>query len=345
MTPHYRDTSVTVYEADALDLLRSLPDASVQLIATDPPYFRVKDEAWDNAWKDERAFLRWMGRLCVEWRRVLAPNGSLYVFASPQMAHGVERVVRRHFRVLNAITWRKEEGWHKKAEKEAQRVFAEPWERVVFAEQVEQPYDEAARTLHLDLLSRVGRRIADAVATAGMNPNDVDVALGYVRKKNPARGTELCRRWTEGSSVPTPADYERLQGLVAGLPAYGDYLSDVEAARAEFNREREKIERLRRPFNATADAPYTDVWDFPTVGTYPGKHPCEKPLAMMEHIVRVSSRPGDTVLDTFSGSGATAEAARNLGRTAIVGDSDPHWCRQTALRVSQGSLLADLEAA
>ena len=78
---------------------------------------------------------------------------------------------------------------------------------------------------------------------------------------------------------------------------------------------------------------------------YPGKHPTEKPLAMFEHIVRLSSRPGDLVLDTFSGSGTTAEAARNLGRRAIVGDSDPHWCRQTALRVSQGSLLAELEGA
>lgn len=345
MKPYYEDDSVSVYEADALDLLRSLPDDSVQLIATDPPYFRVKDEAWDNAWKSERAFLLWMRDLCREWRRVLAPNGSLYVFASPQMAHVVERVIRRHFRVLNAITWRKEEGWHKRTEKEAQRSFSAPWERVVFAEQVEQPYDEAARVLHLDLLSRVGSTVADAVTGAGMDPNDVDVALGYVRKRNPNRGTELCRRWTEGSSIPSPDDYDRLSALLGGLPPYREYVAAVDDARAEYRREREKIEHLRRPFNATADAPYTDVWDFPTVGTYPGKHPCEKPLAMMEHIVRISSRPGGTVLDSFSGSGATAEAARNLGRKAIVGDSDPHWCRQTALRVSQGSLLADLEAA
>src|SRR5690606_33469343 len=85
--PYYEDGAVTVFHADALDLLRSLPDGSVNLIATDPPYFRVKNEAWDRAWKSEREFLRWFGSLCREWRRVLAPNGSLYVFASPDMAH------------------------------------------------------------------------------------------------------------------------------------------------------------------------------------------------------------------------------------------------------------------
>jgi adenine-specific DNA-methyltransferase len=54
---------------DALDVLRSLPDKSVNLITTDPPYFRVKGEAWDNAWKDSAAFLAWLGTVADEWRR------------------------------------------------------------------------------------------------------------------------------------------------------------------------------------------------------------------------------------------------------------------------------------
>jgi site-specific DNA-methyltransferase (adenine-specific) len=38
-------------EGDALDVLRSLPDASVNLVVTDPPYFRVKAEWWDRQWE------------------------------------------------------------------------------------------------------------------------------------------------------------------------------------------------------------------------------------------------------------------------------------------------------
>ena len=128
--------------------------------------------------------------------------------------------------------------------------------------------------------------------------------------------------WEAGTNTPTPLQWDKMRSALE-LPPY---------------------ERAIRPFFADDYRPYTDVWDFPTVSTYPGKHPCEKPLSMMEHIVRTSSRPGDVVLDTFCGSGATAEAARNLDRRAIVGDFDRHWCDWTARRLSQGNLFAVTEA-
>ncbi|TKI02066.1 site-specific DNA-methyltransferase, partial [Martelella alba] len=56
---------------------------------------------------------------------------------------------------------------------------------------------------------------------------------------------------------------------------------------------------------------------FPPVQHYPGKHPCEKPAAMMRHIIQASSRPGDVVADFFMGSGSTIKAALNLGRSVI----------------------------
>ncbi len=312
MTPYYDDGGVTIYHADALDLLRSLPDASVQLIATDPPYFGVKDEAWDNSWPNERAFLRWIGALCKEWRRVLAPNGSLYVFASPDMAHGVERVVRRHFRVLNVIRWEKEDGWHKKAEKEALRSFLSPWEAVVFAEQFGR-----------EQYAPIGRRVAEKRITAGLARHEVDTACSPSRKP-----TGLCYRWEEGSCLPTLDQWVALCRLCSDEREY-------EELRREYEELRREYEEGRREFSLTAVAPWSDLWRFGVVAPYPGKHPCEKPLALMEHIVRTSSRPGDAVLDTFCGSGATAEAARNLGRRAIVGDSDAHWCHYTAVRLSQ----------
>ena len=44
-----------------------------------------------------------------------------------------------------------------------------------------------------------------------MKMNDVDIELNYVRKKNPKRGTELCRRWCEGNSVPKNEDFIKMQ--------------------------------------------------------------------------------------------------------------------------------------
>lgn len=63
--------------------------------------------------------------------------------------------------------------------------------------------------------------------------------------------------------------------------------------------------------------PEDDTWYVPRVcGTFKerGEHPCQMPLALLERIVKVSSKPGDLVLDPFAGSGTTLAAAKKLGR-------------------------------
>jgi len=85
--------------------------------------------------------------------------------------------------------------------------------------------------------------------------------------------------------------------------------------------------------------PYTDVWDFEMVGNYPGRHVCEKPAALLRHMIAASSKPGAVVLDAFGGSGSTAQAALELGRSAISIELDERWCRKQADRVKQRSLF------
>ena len=73
----------------------------------------------------------------------------------------------------------------------------------------------------------------------------------------------------------------------------------------------------RRYFKVNAEVQYTDVWNFKVVQKYEGKHCCEKPADMMDHIIKTSSCPGDVVLDAFFGSGATGKSALKLGRKII----------------------------
>ena len=100
MRPYYQDEACTLYHAQAETMLPALPAQSVHLVLVDPPYFRVKEEGWDRQWKIEAAYLEWLRWLCTEWRRLLTPNGSLYCFASPQMAWQVEGIIREQFHVL-----------------------------------------------------------------------------------------------------------------------------------------------------------------------------------------------------------------------------------------------------
>jgi site-specific DNA-methyltransferase (adenine-specific) len=52
-------------------------------------------------------------------------------------------------------------------------------------------------------------------------------------------------------------------------------------------------------------------------------YPTQKPLAILRRIIQASSKPGDTVLDFFAGSGTTGAACRELGRAFILVDNNP----------------------
>jgi adenine-specific DNA-methyltransferase len=298
-----------VYCADALALLASLPEASVNLIATDPPYFRVKDEPWDRQWDKAEGFLSWLGQVCDEFRRVLKPNGSLYLFASPQMASRVEAVVGERFNVLNHIVWAKPESCKAATYGEERfRGFVEMSERCIFAEQ------------HgLDGGPQIGDVIRRQRETASLSCDAVERALGYL--DNAGRGSRLCYRWETGDSLPSPFDFARAM-RVCGSGLTSDELWNW-------------YHSLLRPFRAREDTPYTDVWDFASVHPYPGKHPCEKPLSLASHIVSVSSCPDDTLLDPFCGSGVFGEAALRLGRRAILGDASEHWSQYAAAKLGR----------
>jgi site-specific DNA-methyltransferase (adenine-specific) len=70
----------------------------------------------------------------------------------------------------------------------------------------------------------------------------------------------------------------------------------------------------------------TDVWwhtIVPTNGREKTGYPTQKPLGVLERIVKVHSEPGDVVLDFFAGSGTTGEAAARHDRHFVLIDDHP----------------------
>lgn len=66
---------------DALEVLPTLPAQHFQLIIADPPYFQVLlEQEWDNLWHAAEEYLDWTVRWVRECKRVLRPDGLLYVF-------------------------------------------------------------------------------------------------------------------------------------------------------------------------------------------------------------------------------------------------------------------------
>lgn len=56
-------------------------------------------------------------------------------------------------------------------------------------------------------------------------------------------------------------------------------------------------------------------------------HPTAKPVELLEHLIRIGSKPGDVILDTFAGGGSTGEASKNVGqRQCILVERDDLYC-------------------
>ena len=82
----------------------------------------------------------------------------------------------------------------------------------------------------------------------------------------------------------------------------------------------------------------TDVW-WHTIVSPNGKektgYATQKPLAILERIVKVHSSPGDRVLDFFAGSGSFGEAAARHGREFVLVDNNPEAVRIMASRLAK----------
>ncbi|WP_143188225.1 DNA-methyltransferase, partial [Citrobacter freundii] len=132
--------SVELINADSLHYVATLPDNSIDLIVTDPPYFKVKPNGWDNQWKGDEDYLRWLDSCLAEYARVLKPAGSIYLFCGHRLASDIEIMMRARFNVLNHIIWAKPSGRWNGCNKESLRAYFPSTERILFAEHYLGPY-------------------------------------------------------------------------------------------------------------------------------------------------------------------------------------------------------------
>lgn len=309
-----KSDNALVAQGDSLAFLQRLPEHSVSLILTDPPYHSSKKENiyGDTAFEEDQHYLDWMKQFANEWRRVLRPNGSFFCFCASEMAARLEVMFAKDFNILSSITWTKPndpgyDGWKGKMKKEALRQFYPHSERIIFAEPA------VDGNLHRSPFAHFLRQTRRHV---GMTCNQVTEVTGEYGKVNHGGAVS---NWETGRNIPSREQYKKMcdvfiaTGKLRSMPRYEDVV---------------------RPFIIDGSKEFTDVWTFPSVRPYKGKHPAEKPPDLLEHAIETASYPGDIVLDCFAGSGSTALAALRLGRRAVALEIAPQWAGEITKRVS-----------
>ena len=92
-----------LYQGDNLAILREMPDESIDLICTDPPFNTGKDwGAFSDKWEGGlKGYLKFMEPRLEECRRVLKDTGSLYLHCDPAASHYLKVILDSIFGVKN----------------------------------------------------------------------------------------------------------------------------------------------------------------------------------------------------------------------------------------------------
>lgn len=314
----YSEEDILLLCGDALEVMKKIPDHSVSLILTDPPYHSTKKKniAGDTSFNTDDDYIAWMGAFAREWKRILKYNGSVFCFCASQMESRLDIEFSKEFNILSHITWTKPnapgyDGWKQKMKKEALRQWYPHSERIIFME----PSYEGNL-----FKSYFGIKLKEWRKTAKISAHYLAEVTQSYGKVNHGGAVS---NWEAGRNIPSKEQYNKIidalldTGCFDELPCYEDMI---------------------RPFSVNGNIEFTDVWNFENVRQYRGKHPAEKPQDLLMHAISSSTYENDIVLDCFGGSGATALAAKNTSRKCISIEIDPKWSTYSANRISYQQL-------
>jgi len=111
-----------IVATDAMTFLWGLKEKSVDLLLTDPPFFGIVKEAWDNQWRTVDEFVDWLIGIFQVAHRCLKDTGSL-VFFGGVGKHGAHPLLNLMQRLENFYTYRNWITWQKRRAYGKQRDY------------------------------------------------------------------------------------------------------------------------------------------------------------------------------------------------------------------------------
>ena len=326
------ESSVQLILGDCLEVMKDMPDKSVDAVITDPPYNISKAE-WDKI-KD---YIGWCGKWITECQRVLKDNGSFYFFHND-----IEQLADLVIWIRNNtnLVFKQMIVWNKRFEGSSNKGFLDGF---VALEGLRNYQQMAEYLLFYTFQDETG------LTTVKLDMNNFSTLRQYFKDYQEALGlTKLeilekigqradhCFRW--GSSqwdMPTEETYDQL----AKIPISNEFVRrEYEFVRREYEDLRREYEDLRYTFNNQKT--HHSVWNYDIAPKF--GHITPKPIELMKNIINHSSDSEMTILDPFMGSGTTGVACVQTGRNFIGIEIDPTYFAIAERRIQEAQLQPTL---
>ena len=361
--PNFADK--TIWTGDNLDILRGMNSECVDLIYLDPPFnsnqnyaapvgSKAAGAAFKDTWTLSDLDVAWMGLIAdeqpavahvlrtagithgkgmqsyltmmavrlLEMHRVLKPTGSIYLHCDPTASHYLKLEMDAIFgkdACRNEITWIRTN-----THNDSRHSFPNVADVILFY----------------------------AMPRAEFRPQYIPHSLGYLKKfyrfddgdgrgpyqlDNMASPNPRPNMMYEWQGFPWPPKGWRYQEST--MQELHDQGRIHYPARADGSPDFEKRPRLKRYLNEQKGAVIANVWsDIQPISAHAKErvgYPTQKPLAVLERIIKASTNDGDTILDPFCGCATACVAADRLGRKWIGIDISPKAVELVNIRLQQ----------
>lgn len=283
----------TIYTGDALDVLRGLPDGSVNCCVTSPPYYALRDYGMDGQIGRESSPKEYVSRLTevfAEVRRVLRPDGTLWLNLGDTYAGRGEEEIKP--KDLIGIPWMaafalRDDGWYLRND-------------IIWMKENPMPESVKDRCTrcheHIFLFSKSKHYFFDYKA--------ISEPVTESTKERLKRGIAGSNKY--GAPIPGQPKVQTIN-----LPRGHGTISDGD------------INPLRSK---------RDVWIVNTV-PFKGGHYAAYPPKLVESCILAGCPVGGVVLDPFMGSGTTGMVAKQHDRHYVGIEINPEFAALAEARI------------
>ena len=303
--------NITLLQGDCLELMKNIPDGSIDLILCDLPYGTINGAAFDG-W--ERSTTEWDKRLnteklFAEYERTLRRNGTAVLFSQEPYTSILRCYKATNIEFAYPLVWEKDHFANALIAKKVPVSYFE--DLTVFYKKHDSQLLNPLRDYSRCLLKYIGKSKKEIIELIGQSAD-------HFFRINSMQFS-LCTETTYQKLI----DYFHIDNM-DGFKTFAEC---------------EQIERtFKRTFKRTFNLPegqkfIGNVLKFKK--DYQGFHPTQKPVALLEHLVKIYTNESDTVLDNCMGSGSTGVACVNTNRRFIGIELDEGYFNIAKKRIDE----------
>jgi site-specific DNA-methyltransferase (adenine-specific) len=315
-------------QGDCLERIKEIPDGTIDLILCDLPYGTIKGMG-ENGLAKEKGYSEALWDsiidtdiIMLESSRILRKNGKMCLFAQQPFTNKLINSSISNLPFSYSMIWEKDHFSNCLSSKKAMVNY---YEDILLFSKKHQKHDFEGHHPLRSYFSKIMYFI-------GLNIKQINTKLGHRRAEHTfyINSTQY--------SLCTEKTYRELIDTFK-IDSIDCFIEFGKLKEIDFNYRAELLQKMNEQYPSTFN-----LWSGKKFKSnilkykkdYEGLHPTQKPVLLLEDLVKTFSNEGETVLDFTMGSGSTGVACVNTGRKFIGIELDENYFNIAKERIAKG---------